>query len=173
MKKTIVIVILVVYIASIAVVNFFGLQIKEFDGVEYVQEIKCNSITVLNENPKTYGEYIAEKEETEGEEEETEPEGVEVYPEFRFEFIAGKYTKDPESLANNPNAVRIDYEVLPHLADESQVTFVFEEKNYVHFDEATKTFVFLRNNRSITVKIVATDGPNVSKTIVITSRSKV
>ena len=47
MKKTIVIVILVVYIASIAVVNFFGLAIKEFDGVEYVQEIKCNSITVI------------------------------------------------------------------------------------------------------------------------------
>ena len=42
MKKTIVIVILVVYIASIAVVNFFGLKIKEFEGVEYVEEIRCD-----------------------------------------------------------------------------------------------------------------------------------
>ena len=159
MKKTIVIVILVVYIASIAVVNFFGLKIEEFEGIEYVTEIKCDSITVLNETPKTYPVY--------------DTSGEEGYPEFRFEFIEGKYTKDADSLAKNPNVVRIDYDVLPHLADESQVIFEFEEKSYVHFDEATKTFVFLRNNRSITVKILATDGSNVSTTIVIKSRTKV
>ncbi len=155
MKKTIVIVILVVYIASIAVVNFFGLAIKEFDGVEYVQEIKCNGITVMNETPKIYG---VDKINEEG------------LPEYRFEFINGKYTKDPESLASNPNVVRIDYEVLPHTADSSQVKFVFEEKNYVHFDEATQTFVFLRNNRSLTVTIESTDGYNIKTTIVIKSR---
>lgn len=155
MKKTIVIVILVVYIASIAVVNFFGLAIKEFDGVEYVQEIKCNGITVMNETHKTYGvDKVSE-------------DGI---PEYRFDFIKGDYTKDPESLANNPNVVRIDYEVLPHTADGSKVTFEFEEKNYVHFDETTRTFVFLRNNRSLTVTLVATDGSNVRTTIVIKSR---
>ena len=78
MKKTIIIVILVVYIASIAVVNFFGLAMKEFDGVEYVQEIKCNGVTVLNENPKSYG---IDKINDDG------------LPEYRFEFIDGKYTK--------------------------------------------------------------------------------
>lgn len=156
MKKTIVIVILVVYVASIAVVNFFGLAIKEFDGVEYVQEIKCNSITVMNENPKTYGV------------DKINDDGI---PEYRFDFIDGKYTNDPESLASNPNAVRIDYEVLPHTADGSKVDFIFEEKPYVHFDEETKTFVFLRNNRSLTVTLVSTDGSNVKTTIVIKSRS--
>ena len=155
MKKTIVIVILVVYVASIAVVNFFGLAIKEFDGVEYVQEIKCNSITVMNENPKTYGV------------DKINDDGI---PEYRFGFIDGKYTSDPESLASNPNAVRIDYEVLPHTADGSKVDFIFEEKPYVHFDEETKTFVFLRNNRSLTVTLVSTDGSNVKTTIVIKSR---
>ena len=155
MKKTIVIVILVVYIASIAVVNFFGLAMKEFDGVEYVQEIKCNGVTVLNENPKSYG---VDKINEDG------------LPEYRFAFIDVKYTKDPESLASNPNVVRIDYEVLPHTADGSQVRCVFEEKDYVHFDEATQTFVFLRNNRSLTVTIESTDGSNVKTTIVIKSR---
>ena len=155
MKKTIVIVILVVYIASIAVVNFFGLAIKEFDGVEYVQEIKCNGITVLNETPKTYGVDETAQEE---------------FPVYKFEFINGDYTKEPENLASNPNAVRIDYEVLPHTADGSKVTFEFEEKNYVHFDEATRTFIFLRNNRSLTVTLVATDGSNVRTTIIIKSR---
>ncbi len=155
MKKTIVIVILVVYVASIAVVNFFGLAIKEFDGVEYVQEIKCNSITVMNENPKTYGV------------DKINDDGI---PEYRFDFIDGKYTSDPESLASNPNAVRIDYEVLPHTADGSKIDLIFEEKPYVHFDEETKTFVFLRNNRSLTVTLVSTDGSNVKTTIVIKSR---
>lgn len=156
MKKTIVIVILVVYIASIAVVNFFGLAIKEFDGVEYVQEIKCNGITVMNENPKTYGVYeIAE-------------DGTPVY---HFNFINGQYTNDPASIASNPNAVRIDYEVLPHTADGSKVDFIFEEKSYVFFDEETRTFVFLRNNRSLTVTIVSTDGSNIKTTIVIKSRT--
>lgn len=160
MKKTIVIVILVVYIASIAVVNFFGLKIKEFDGVEYVQEIKCNSITVLSEDPKTYGPY---GEAAEG-----------GNTEFRFQFIEApegeKYTKDPESLAKNPNVVSINYDVIPHLADDSKVEFIFEEESYVHFDEATKTFVFLKVNRSVTVTIRATDGSNVSTTIEIKSR---
>ena len=155
MKKTIVIVILVVYIASIAVVNFFGLAIKEFDGVEYVQEIKCNSITVLNENPKTYSV------------DKINDDGI---PEYRFEFIDGTYTNDPESIANNPNAVRIDYEVLPHTADGSKIDFIFEEKNYVYFDESSRTFVFLRKNRSLTVTLVSTDGSNVKTTIVIKSR---
>ena len=160
MKKTIVIVILVVYIASIAVVNFFGLKIKEFEGVEYVQEIKCDSITVLSENPKTYGLY-------------NDPAAGD-HLEFRFQFIEApegeKYTKDPESLAKNPNVVSINYDVLPHLADESKVEFVFEDENYVHFDETTKTFVFLKFNRSVTVTIRATDGSNVSTTIEIKSR---
>ncbi len=161
MKKTIVIVILVVYIASIAVVNFFGLAIKEFDGVEYVEEIKCNSITVMNENPKTYGEHQFENGKV--------PEdGI---PEYWFGFIEGNYDKTPESLASNPNAVRIDYEVLPHTADGSKVDFIFEEKNYVYFDEETRTFVFLRNNRSLTVTIVSTDVSNVKTTIEIKSKS--
>ena len=157
MKKAIVIVILVVYIASIAVVNFFGLKIKEFDHVEYVQEIKCESITVLNENPVT---YTAKK----------LPPDVEI-PEFYFKFTKGAeaYTKDPESLAANPNVVRLNYEVLPHLADDTKITFLFEENENVYFDEATKTFVFLKAKRSIIVTILATDGSNIQTQIKIWS----
>lgn len=156
MKKTIIIVILVVYIASIAVVNFFGLKIKEFDHVEYVQEIKCESITVLNENPVTVGMH---KEPAEGE-----------IPEFRFPFVKGDYTTDPASLASNPNVVRINYEVLPHLADDSQIAFEFDKEGYadiVYFDEGTQTFVFLKRLKRIEVTIKATDGSNVKTTIKI------
>ena len=107
MKKTIVIVLLVVYIASIAVVNFFGLEIKIFDGITYVQEIKCNSVTVQNENPVT----LEPKQMLGGK------------PLFIFEFIPADennpYTTDDESIINNPNAVQINYEVFPHLANET------------------------------------------------------
>ena len=54
MKKTIVIVIILIYIASIAVVNFFGLEVKVFDGITYVESIQCNSITVHNERQMFY-----------------------------------------------------------------------------------------------------------------------
>ena len=160
MKKTIVIVILVVYIASIAVVNFFGLKIKEFDHVEYVQEIKCDSITVLNETPVTVSPYIPEP----------DANGIAI-PEFYFDFIPGTYTADAASIASNPNRVRLDYEVLPHAADGSNVGFVFQDtfdkdgNLLVDFDEATQTFVFLAPIEMIEVTLKSTDGSNIKTTI--------
>ena len=158
MKKTIVIVILVVYIASIAVVNCFGLKIEEFDHYEYVQEIKCNGITVKNENPKSYGVY------------KVSDEGI---PEYRFDFIKGNYTKDPESLASNPNVVYIDCEVLPHTAENPNIAITFDEagmENFIYFDAERQCFIFLANKKRITVTISATDGSGVQTQIKIMSR---
>ena len=161
MKKTIVIILLVVYIASIAVVNFFGLEVKIFDGVTYVQGIQCNSITVQNETPVT-----VESKQMRGEK-----------PLFIFDFVPADednpYTADAESIINNPNAVQINYEVLPHLANETSVKFEYDEQTNegaVVFHELSKTFVFLKPNRAITVTIRATDGSNVSTQIVLMGR---
>jgi hypothetical protein len=161
MKKTIVIILLVVYIASIAVVNFFGLEVKIFDGVTYVQGIQCNSITVQNETPVTVEskQMLGEK------------------PLFVFDFVPADednpYTADAESIINNPNAVQINYEVLPHLANETSVKFEYDEQTNegaVVFHELSRTFVFLKPNRAITVTIRATDGSNVSTQIVLMGR---
>jgi len=161
MKKTIVIVLLVVYIASIAVVNFFGLEIKIFDGITYVQEIKCNSVTVQNENPVTL-----ESKQMLG--------GKQL---FIFEFIPADennpYTTDDESIINNPNAVQINYEVFPHLANETGVKFEYDKETNdgaVVFHELSRTFVFLKPNRAVTVTIRATDGSNVATQIVLMGR---
>ncbi len=157
MKKTIVIVILVVYIASIAVVNFFGLETKVFDGVTYVSEIQCNSVTVQNENSVTI-----------------EPERFGGKSWFVFDFIPPEegtsYTDDPESIINNPNAVQINYEVLPHLADETGVKFEYDQESNagaVVFHELSRTFVFLKPNRAVTITIRAIDGKNASTQIVL------
>ena len=161
MKKTIVIVILVVYIASIVVVNFFGLKSEVFDGITYVKEIQCNSVTVQNETPVT----IESKQMLGGK------------PLFMFDFIPADqenpYTAEAESIINNPNAVQINYEVLPHLADETGVKFEYDKETNegaVVFHELSHTFVFLKPNRAITVTIRATDGSDVSTQIVLMGR---
>lgn len=161
MKKTIVVILLVVYIASIAVVNFFGLEVKVFDGVTYVTGIQCNSITVQNETPVT-----VESKQTIG--------GKQW---FVFDFDPADeenpYTAEAESIIENPNAVRINYEVLPHLADEQGVRFEYDAEtnaDAVVFHELSRTFVFLKPNRAITVTIRATDGSNVSTQIVLMGR---
>ena len=161
MKKTIVIVILVVYIASIVVVNFFGLKSEVFDGITYVKEIQCNSVTVQNETPVT----IESKQMLGGK------------PLFMFDFIPADqenpYTAEAESIINNPNAVQINYEVLPHLADETGVKFEYDKETNegaVVFHELSRTFVFLKPNRAITVTIRATDGSDVSTQIVLMGR---
>ena len=161
MKKTIVVVILVVYIASIAIVNFFGLEIKVFDGVTYVEDILCDTITVQNQKPVTL-----------------EPaQGLNGKPLFIFDFIPAPedspYTTEDESIVRNPNAVQLNYEVFPHLADETGVTYEFDTEandGVIVFHELSRTFVFLEPNRIITVTIKAIDGSNKSTQVAIMGR---
>ena len=161
MKKTIVIIILLIYIASIAVVNFFGLEVKVFDGITYVETIQCNTITLRNENPVT----LSPKQTLGGK------------PLFIFDFVPAPedqpYTDDDESIIANPNAIQINYEVLPHLADETGVKFEYDTEameGAVVFHELSHTFVFLKPNKVITITIKATDGSNKSTQICIMGR---
>ncbi len=160
MKKTIVILILVVYVASVAVVNFFGLEIKEFDGITYVESIQCDTVTLHNENsqelsPATYNNGV---------------------PVFVFDFIgpsSGEYTTDVESLNSNPNSVELNYVVFPHLADETGVRFEYDEasmEGVAYFHELSKTLIFLKPNRVFTITIRATDGSNKSTQVSIMGR---
>ena len=161
MKKTIVIITLLIYIASIAVVNFFGLEVKVFDGITYVESIQCNTITVRNESAVT----LEPKQNLGGK------------PLFIFDFVPAPegqdYTAVEESILTNPNAVQINYEVLPHLADETGVKFEYDIEavdGAVVFHELSHTFVFLKPNKVITITIKATDGSNKSTHIAIMGR---
>lgn len=161
MKKTILIIILVVYVASIAIVNFFGLEIKIFDGITYVERIECATITVQNENSIT----LEPKQLLHGQ------------PLFVFDFVPASednpYTSEDESIITNPNAVQINYEVFPHLADETGVKFEYDlnaAEGVVVFHEMSRTFVFLKPNKIITITVRATDGSNKSTTIQVMGR---
>ena len=161
MKKTLVIIILAVYIASIAVVNFFGLKDQVFDGVTYVNAIQVTSITVQNENPVTI-------------ESSSKLHGIPLYI---FDFIpapdGSSYTTDDLSIISNPNAVNINYEVFPHNADNTSVKFVYDKDSMagsVVFDDLSKTFIFLRPNVIYTITIESTDGSLVKTQISIMGR---
>lgn len=166
MKKTIVIIILAVYIASIAIVNFFGLEIKEFDGKIYISDIQCQRITLRNENPVDLfpTTYIGPKQDI---------------PLFIFDFIpapAGtEYTADDASIFTNPNAVEIIPEVNPHNAHERLgIVFEFDEaamEGVAVFHEVGKTLTFLKPDTIFTITIRATDGSNVSTQVSIMGRS--
>ena len=158
MKKTIVVIILAVYIASIAVVNFFGLEVTIFDGITYVSSIQCDTVTFHGDNSKVLqaSQYIGKDGNT---------------PLFIFDFIPSDgepYTPDVESITSNPNIVQINYEILPHLADEAGIKFEYDEGSGVAtFHELSSSFVFLQPNKILTVTIKATDGSNVSSQICI------
>lgn len=159
MKKIFIVLILIVFIASIVVVNFFGLEIKQFDGVKYVEYITCETITVQTEDPQTIYASTSSKE---------------GYPRFIFNFVPADpdnpYTTDDESVVTNPNAITLDYEVFPHLANDTSVKFIFDEEamaGKVVFHETSRTFVFLKPNEIFNITIKAMDGSNVSTTIQI------
>jgi hypothetical protein len=161
MKKTIVVIILAVYIASIAVVNFFGLEVKVFDGITYVESIQCDTVILRNEDSKEL--YPVAYLGTNGD-----------IPLFEFTFIpkadGTAYTDDDESIVSNPNAIELNYVVFPHLADEQGVKFEYDEESMnglAIFREDIRTLVFLKPGIIFTVTIKATDGSNKSTTVAI------
>lgn len=53
MKKSVIILIGIIYIASIFVVGFFGMQIKAFDTIIYITDIECTNEEVVTKPDKT------------------------------------------------------------------------------------------------------------------------
>ena len=65
MKKSVVILIAIIYVASIALVSFFGLQFKVFEEV-----IPVESVEILNDGLKhndTWGNYVTVSPDASGE----------------------------------------------------------------------------------------------------------
>lgn len=161
MKKTIVVVILAVYIAAIAIVNFFGLEVRQFESITYVSSIQCDTVVDVGHNSKVLmpTQYAGR-------------EGN--IPVFEFTFIPAN-EEDPYTLDNlteNPNIIQINYEVMPHLADVTDVKFEYDEDAGVAvFHELSGSFIFLKPDVALTITIKATDGSNVSTQIRIKGRS--
>ena len=161
MKKTVIIAILLAYVASILVVQFFGLKVVEMTGNTYINDIEINGFEFTNRENIEDAKYHTVKKLTNT----NGKEGL-YYGGY---FIDGAYDKSPENLASNPNRVKISYIVRPYNASYQELTFAYDKtanENVVYFDEETQEFVFLRP-RTITVTINSNDGSMVRKTISI------
>ena len=147
MKKSVIIAIIVVYLGSIVLVNFFGLKVKNFEGTKYVESISCAVV-----HRGDVGKNVTVKDDaTSGEKW------------YIFDFVPGAYSAD--DLESNPNVVQLDYHVYPENADNRKVKLLYDEasaESICVINETNMTIVFLAPE-GITIEVVAADGSNVKK----------
>ena len=155
MKKSMIIAILIVYIASIVVVNFFGLEIKNFDGNIYVKDIQCNVVIQRETNAEvTVNSNVTNDDR--------------VW--YMFSFVQGNY--DANNLEENPNVAFIDYRVYPDNAGNKRVKFIYDKKaaqGLCVFNEDIGTIYFLKKG-GITVTLEAADGSKIKEKIFIVAK---
>ena len=162
MKKGVIIAIIIAYIASILIVQFFGLKVIGVEGNVYITDIEVRGFEFTNRENVIDARYLECKtlKDTSGKEE--------IH--YAGYFIAGSYDKSAESLASNPNRIKILYDVRPYNATHTDITFDYDTvSNYeaIYFDEETQEIVFLRI-RTVTFVLNTHDGSMVRKQIKIT-----
>lgn len=149
MKKTVVVIILAVYIASIAVVNFFGLEIKQYDGETYIGSIEITNAYFLGKNNQTLS-YI------------TDAAGNITYT---FDFIPpAEGTVYDQEDEHNYNMIQLEYMLMSKdglpmaLDDDSMVKYIYDEKaGNIFYHNGTGSFVFMRPGM-VTITLTSTDG---------------
>ncbi len=179
MKKVVIVVILAVYLASIALVNFFGLKVSIFEGTTYVTEITVERVVLHRDGDGKVEKFLDDT-------------GT---PNYYFEFAnllkTGaeysendkiEYSESDESIIANPNTVLIDYKVKPGNASNKNVDFVFsqkigEEDNKVYlgvngsvkavFLKDKHVLIILQPRFFVDITLRATDGSNVSTNICV------
>ena len=150
MKKIVIVAIFAIYLVSIVVVNFFGLEIAVFDGTVYSESIEFEGLVL--HKPDGSDEWFYPEQAT------SNLGGV---PLFIIPFVpssGGAYTGDEASLLSNPNAVEIRYRVLPDNADNKNVQFLYDAAavdGAVVFREEIKSLVFLQPDKIITLTLVS------------------
>ena len=155
MKKIVVILIVGVYIGSIFLTNFFGLEYVAHEMTAYVEKVECNTIMDLSGNEISY--YKIEKDQESGKDVKC----------FKNAFIEGIYTADEDSLARNLNTYSIDYTILPANANNKTVLLSYSpdpEKYIVDQEQMTVTFL---KRTSIRITITSADVGSVPEMIFI------
>ena len=154
MKKVMVILILAVFIASIAVVNFMGILPVPKDSTNYVKSIWLESVNFLGENNI-----------------EIKPRPLGTNDLYTFEIIAsdsGKELYEAED-NNNPNVITLTYKVSPTNATEKGVEVICDS-DIAYYHDISDSLIFLKPGM-ITVTIKALDGHGASTTVTFWARS--
>ena len=156
MKKVIIILILAVFIASIAVVNFMGILPVPKDSTNYVTDIQVDSVNFLGENNR-----------------EIKPTLLGTMPLFTFDFIDSGDGEVYELDDDNPNIVTFaqSLKVFPTNATNKDVEFIYDQDaGIAYYHELSNSFIFLKPGM-LTVTIKSLDGHGASTTITFWARS--
>ncbi len=140
MKKTVIIAIFLVCLASIVALQFFGAPATVPPSGVYIDRIEIKGVSLSNRT-ETQDDTV------------TYSEKMELY---WFTFIPcenGNYTTSEESLASNPNRVKIEYALYPENADKSFLQYVLNNNKDVVLCEETDEVVFLKANVKLTVTL--------------------
>lgn len=144
MKKSVLVLILLIYVASIVVIGFFGVQIGTFNVTLYVQDIELlNEDVFINDND------------------------TEDYKEDDEYFIS-IFFQPYENEQDNPNYVQLMYKVYPEDATYRGVTFVHAENSKATVN-GIGTVIFT-GKTTLTIYITSTDGTNVRQKVNVVAR---
>ena len=155
MKKTVILAIFIAYIASILIVQFFGLKVVEMQGNVYISEIEVSGFEFTNRDDSVEAKYKMGVRLSDAAGNETNH--------YAGYFIPGTYDMSEESLASNPNRVKITYNIVPYNATNKELSFAYDKKaveGTVYFDENTYEFVFLKP-KTVSIIITSQDGSTV------------
>lgn len=161
MKKIVVVIILAVFVASVAIVNFFGLEIKQYDGETYIGSIEVSDMLFLGDNNTPLTPQLM-------------ADGSLYYV---FDYIppeiGTEYSKDDPL---NRNMVRLDFiivsedgQTLPY--DDGKIDYIYSaDSGVAFFHDGTGSFVFLKPNQLFTITLKATDGHGAKTQVTVMAR---
>ena len=146
MKKTVIIAIFVIYLASIVVVQIFGVPVVVPPPSNvYITGIQVTGVELTN--PQDGQDTTVEATE------QTTAEGKE-YMLYAFKFVPGEYTKDEESLQNNPNRVKINYILQPDDANKDFLNIIITgDEEHFHYIKETDEIVFLKKRLRLEITL--------------------
>ena len=135
MKKGVIIAIFLVYLASIVLVQIFGVPVTVPESGAYIDGITVSGVELSN--PQA-GQNIEIREQQ-------QEDGKMLY---LFRFVDGEYTTEEESLKNNPNRIKINYVLTPEDASKAYLDYLYNGADGSYYiDQETDEIIFLEKGR--------------------------
>lgn len=161
MKKVVIIVTVIIFIASIAVVNILGGQFLVLDGAIYPSTIEIDEVRIMDGGDNGLGTLIQVKKVEE------DNLGKSYFYEFYYDKTEfGKDDKYP--------VVRVNYHVYPEDATNKNVVIVADksqqEKGYSDFNDDRDEITIKKQSRDVKYTIYAEHKPSVMVFLYVTCK---
>lgn len=147
MKKTTTILIAIVFVASVAIISFFGMRIKVYNQIVPVTQIEC-----LNKNDEQLNIRVKESNNT--------------------TIIQTRFTTPADVVSQSGTMIQLYWRVLPDDATTKDVMFVYDKTNtratiFKNENGEETGLVLFYKPCILDVKIMSTDGRRIIKEITV------